>query len=86
VQRAASAVPWESSGQTQRRYDERCPMGEGVVEGACRGVVLLGEPVDGGGAESVGECVDGVDEPVCNVAAAPLLGDVEVLQVAGQVR
>ena len=26
-------------------------MGEGVVKGACRGVVHLGEPVDAGGAE-----------------------------------
>jgi hypothetical protein len=34
----------------------------------------------------VGECIDGLDEPVCNVAAAPRLGDVEVLQVAGRVR
>jgi hypothetical protein len=55
-------------------------MGEGVVEGACRGVVLLGEPVDAGGAEPVGDCVDGRDEPVCDISAAPLLGDVEVLQ------
>ena len=53
-------------------------MGEGVVKGACRGVVLLGEPVDAGGAEPVGECVDGHDEPVCDVAAAPRLGEVEV--------
>ena len=37
-------------------------------------------------AEPVGECVDGLDEPACDVAAAPRLGGVEVLQVAGRVR
>jgi hypothetical protein len=42
-------------------------------------------PVDAGGAEPVGECVDGLDEPVCDVPAAPLLGDLEVFQVAGRV-
>jgi hypothetical protein len=61
-------------------------VGDGVVQGAGRGVVLLGEPVDTGGAELIGECVDGVDEPACDVPATPLLGDVEVLQVAGRVR
>src|SRR5207342_1476470 len=54
--------------------------------GACRGVVLLGKPIDAGGAEPVSECVDGLDEPVCNVAAAPRLADVEVFQIAGRVR
>jgi hypothetical protein len=61
-------------------------MGEGVVQGACRRVVLLGKPVDAGGAEPVSERVDGLDEPVCDVPAAPRLGDVEVFQVAGRVR
>jgi hypothetical protein len=51
-------------------------MGEGVVEGACRGVVLLGEPVDAGGAELVGECKDGLDKLTRDVLAALLLADV----------
>src|SRR5215207_2823261 len=67
-------------------YDERCPMGEGVVQGACRRVVLLGKPVYAGGAKPVSECVDGLDMPVCDVPAAPRLGDVEVFQIAGRVR
>ena len=61
-------------------------MGEGVVQGACRGVVLLGGPVDAGRAEPVGECVDGLDEPACDVRAAPRLGGIEIFQVTGRVR
>ena len=61
-------------------------MGEGVVKGACRGVVHLGEPVDAGGAEPVGECVDGLDEPVCDVATRATAWRGRGLQVAGGVR
>ena len=61
-------------------------MSEGVVQRACRGVVLLSKPVDAGKAEPVGKCIDGPDEPACNVAAAPRLGDIEVFQIAGWVR
>ena len=32
------------------------------------------------------ESIDGLDEPACNAAAAPRLGDVEVFQVTGGVR
>ena len=61
-------------------------MGEGVVKDACRGVVHLGEPVDAGGAEPVGECVDGLDEPVCDVATRATAWRGRGLQVAGGVR
>ena len=63
-------------------------MGAGVVQGACRGVVLLDGRVDAGRPEPVGECVDGLDEPACDVPspAAPRLGDIEIFQVTGRVR
>jgi hypothetical protein len=50
------------------------------------GRVLLGEPIDAGGAEPISECIDGHDEPMCDIPAAPLLGDIKVFQVAGRVR
>ena len=62
--------------------DEGCPMGERVVQGACRGVVLLGQPVDAPSPGLVGERVHGLDEPAGNILAAPRLGDVEILQIA----
>ena len=58
-------------------------MGERVVKGACRGVVLLGHPVDAPSLGLVGERVRSLDEPAGNILAAPRLGDVEILQIAG---
>jgi hypothetical protein len=51
-----------------------------------RGVVLLGEPVDAGRPEPVGECVDGLDEPACDIPPPPRLGGIEIFQVTGRVR
>ena len=50
-------------------------MADGVVQRACRAVVLLSEPVDAGGAEPIGECKDRLDKSACDVPAAPQLGD-----------
>jgi hypothetical protein len=55
-------------------------MGEGVVQGARRAVVLLDKPVDGDEAEPVGEGIDGLDRPACDVPAAPRVGDIEVFR------
>ena len=57
-------------------------MGERVVQGACRGVVLLGQPVDAPSPGLVGERVHSLDESAGNILAAPRLGDVEILQIA----
>jgi hypothetical protein len=61
-------------------------MGEGVVQGACRGVVLLDGPVDAGRPEPVGECVDGLDEPACDVPPPHGFGGIDIFQVTGRVR
>ena len=58
-------------------------MSERVVQGACGGVVLLGQPVDAPSPGLVGERVPSFDEPAGNILAAPRLGDVEILQIAG---
>ena len=60
-------------------------MGERVVEGACRGVVLLGHPIDAPSPGFVGERVPSLYEPAGDILAAPRLGDVEILQIAGWV-
>jgi hypothetical protein len=86
AQRSGSAQGGRRVGRTTRNlrsysapvYDKRSPMGEGVVQRACRGVVLLRKPVDARRAEPVGECIDGLDEPLCDVPAAPRFGDIEV--------
>ena len=82
----ASAVPRGIFRQTQRWYTTNDVRWARVSIGSVPGRCTPGWARKVGGAEPIGECVDGLDEPVCNVAAAPRLGDVEVLQVAGQVR
>ena len=59
--------------KTQRWYTTNDVRWARVSYRECRGVVFLGEPVDAGGAEPVGECVDSFDELVCDVLAAPRL-------------
>jgi hypothetical protein len=45
-------------------------MRDGVVQRACRAVVLLSKPVDAGGAEPISECKDRLDKSACDVPAA----------------